>query len=116
MQQPNFPVPIPSKFQPLIYPHRYKVMWGGRGAAKSWSIARMLIALAHRRRLRIGCFRELQASIAESVHQLLKDQIYAMGLQSCFHITTKSIKGRLPGSDSSSKACGTTSPKSNRSK
>lgn len=99
MQQPNFQVPIPSKFQPLLYPHRNKVMYGGRGAAKSWSVARALVALAHRRRLRIGCFRELQASIAESVHQLLKDQVYAMGLQDCFHITQSSIYSRVTGSE-----------------
>jgi phage terminase large subunit len=99
MQQPNFPVPIPNSFRELFYPHRYKVMWGGRGAAKSWSIARALITLAHLRKLRIGCFRELQASIAESVHQLLKDQIYAMGLQDCFRITQSSIISRVTGSE-----------------
>jgi phage terminase large subunit len=99
MQQPNFLAPIPGKFGQLFYPHRYKVLWGGRGAAKSWSVARALVILAHHYKHRILCCRELQASIKDSVHQLLKEQIYAMGLASCFHITETSIISKVTGSE-----------------
>ncbi|HVI10194.1 MAG TPA: PBSX family phage terminase large subunit [Candidatus Binatia bacterium] len=99
MQQPNFLAPIPGKFGQLFYPHRYKILWGGRGAAKSTSVARALVILAHRYKHRILCCRELQASIKDSVHQLLKDQIYALGLASCFHITETSIISKVTGSE-----------------
>jgi phage terminase large subunit len=98
-QAPRFLAQIPSKFRPLLYPRRYKILWGGRGSAKSWSVARALVGIAHRYKHRIGCFRELQASIAESVHQLLKDQIYLLGLQDYFRITESSIVSLATGSE-----------------
>ncbi len=60
---------------------RYKVFYGGRGGAKSWGIARaLLIRGINEPGLRVLCTREVQSSMKESVHQLLKDQIKAMGL------------------------------------
>jgi phage terminase large subunit len=59
---------------------RARVMYGGRGGAKSWSIARKLLVLGARRKLRILCTREVQATIADSSHKLLKDQIAELGL------------------------------------
>jgi phage terminase large subunit len=53
----------------------YKVMYGGRGGAKSWDMARALLVLGANRKLFILCGREIQKSIAESVHKLLSDQI-----------------------------------------
>lgn len=87
-----------SAFQPLFRPHRYKVTYGGRGGAKSWSIARALIQITHTSTKRIGCFRELQSSIKDSVHQLLRDQIDAMGLTRWFYITDKEIVSLVTGS------------------
>ena len=85
-------VDIPGKFQALIQPARYKVFYGGRGGAKSWAVARVLLGMAASRRLRILCARELQTSIADSVHRLLADQIYAMGLQQNFEIVKTAIR------------------------
>jgi phage terminase large subunit len=52
-------------------------------AGKSWGFARALLALASLiTQLRILCAREIQRSIKQSVHQLLSDQIQAMGLVS----------------------------------
>ena len=37
---------VPEKLQSLYSPARYKIYYGGRGGAKSWSIARALVELA----------------------------------------------------------------------
>lgn len=68
---------------------------------KSWSIARALIFIAHtaQRKLLIGCFRELQVSINDSVHRLLVKQIELMGLRSKFLITKTSIRSLSNGSE-----------------
>jgi len=86
-------------FEPLFDPHRFKVFWGGRGAAKTWSFARALVNKAHTEKHRIGCFRELQNSIKDSVHQTIKDQIAMMGLEPWFDITEKSIRSTVTGSN-----------------
>lgn len=87
-----------DKFAPLLKPARYKIFYGGRGGAKSWIIARVLIRLAAQNKLRILCARQFQTSIADSVHRLLCDQIEAMGLSDQFKITDKSIES-LTGSE-----------------
>ena len=66
---------------------RYKVLYGGRGSAKSWSAARALIIKALTNKIRVLCTREYQSAIKDSVHKLLKDQIYEQGLTQYFHIT-----------------------------
>lgn len=71
---------FPAKCRELFNPWRYKVLHGGRGSAKSWSIARALLITAASKPTRILCTREVQKSIKASVHQLLKDQIQSMGL------------------------------------
>jgi len=45
------------------------------------------------------CTREVQNSIKDSVHRLLKNQIRDMGLADYFNITTQSIKGKASGSE-----------------
>lgn len=87
-------IKIPKVFAPLAEPHRYKSFYGGRGGAKSWAFARMLIGLASSRKMRILCTREYQSSIRESVHQLLKKQIWLMGLQKDFDIQQSVIKSK----------------------
>lgn len=68
-------VRLPKYARELFQPHRNKVLYGGRGAARSWSVARALLVMAAARPVRIGCFREFQRSIQDSVHRLLCDQI-----------------------------------------
>ncbi len=84
---------LPGWSQFLFEPARYKVAWGGRGSAKSWSFARALITLSLDRPLRILCGRELQNSIKDSVHRLLCDQIEGMGLGDVFDPLTTEIRG-----------------------
>lgn len=88
---PFIPVKLPRKFRRIAKRSRYKVFYGGRGSAKSWTIARILIMRAASEKLRILCVREVQNSIKDSVHKLLTDQIEALGLARYFHITDNSI-------------------------
>lgn len=87
-------IEIPKIFQPLDDPYRYKVMYGGRGSSKSWTVARKLILRAVQEKTLILCARELQKSIKQSVHRLIKDQIVAMGLEGFFEITDQSIRAK----------------------
>lgn len=80
-------------------PSRYKVCKGGRGKGASWHIARRLIDKAHTTKCRILCTREVQNSIADSVHHLLKTQIEALGYSRYFYITDNRIRSRITGSD-----------------
>lgn len=72
---------------------RFRVLHGGRDGAKSWSVARMLLARGRARPERILCTREIQKSIAESVHQLLKDQVQALGLEDFYEVQQHYIRG-----------------------
>jgi phage terminase large subunit len=80
--------------EPPLGSLRYRVIYGGRGSAKSWSVARALLIHGWEQSLRIGCFREYQSSIRDSVHQLLSDQIGLMGLDSFYEIRQTDIRGR----------------------
>jgi len=85
---------FPEKLQFLFWPMRYKVARGGRNGAKSWGFARTLLSLGVERSLRILCAREIQNSIRDSVHKLLKDQIELMGLGGEYEVMETIIKGR----------------------
>lgn len=87
-------IEFPDKLACLFEPKRYKVLYGGRGGAKSWSIARALLLLASSKHLRILCAREFQKSIKDSVHRLLSDQIAELGLSRFYEIQQASIKGQ----------------------
>lgn len=84
---------IPKAFKELFVPSRYKVYYGGRGGAKSQSFAKALLIKGRQNPLRILCARELQVSIADSVHQLLQDQIVAMDMSDFYSVTKTSIEG-----------------------
>lgn len=71
---------------------RYKITYGGRGSGKSWTAARCLIVLAMSSKIRVLCTRQLQTSIANSVHKLLSDSIQDLGLSKYFEITRDAIR------------------------
>lgn len=79
-------IEFPKKLRCLFEPHRYKVLHGGRGGAKSWGIARALLILGAQSKLRILCTREVQKSIEDSVHKLLSDQVARLGLAHFYDI------------------------------
>lgn len=66
---------MPDKMMSLFKPKRYKFYYGGRGGAKSVSVAKFLLNEGNKRKVRILCAREIQDSIKASVHSLLKDLI-----------------------------------------
>jgi phage terminase large subunit len=85
---------MPSKAQEVLNQKaRYKVLYGGRGSAKSFSIANWLIVESLKRPIRILCCREFQSSIRDSVHKLLADRIYALKLEKFFVIQRDTITG-----------------------
>jgi phage terminase large subunit len=86
-------IEIPQKLLPLFQPKRYKVIHGGRGSAKSWSVARALVSIGATKPIRVLCARETQKSIQESVHRLLKDQIESLGLDQFYTIQENKILG-----------------------
>lgn len=77
----------------LVPPARFKVLYGGRDSAKSHSIARMLLVRGRAKPERILCTREIQKSISESVHQLLKDLVAELGLEDFYEVQQNYIKG-----------------------
>lgn len=74
--------------------YRYKVLYGGRGGVKSWTAARALLIQGAEKPLRILCTREVQKSIKDSVHTLLKDQVQLLGLSSFYSVLNNEIRGR----------------------
>ena len=90
---------IPPKLYPLSQPYRYKVLHGGRGSAKSWSIARLLLVKSCQKKIRVLCTREIMKSLKDSVYKLLEDQINMLGLAPYFYLTRESITCKLTGSE-----------------
>lgn len=82
---------IPEVFAPLFDSWRYKSFRGGRCGAKSWAFADALITISLQKKVRVLCARELQVSMADSVHRLLADRIYARKLETFFTITKTEI-------------------------
>lgn len=91
---------------------RFKSIHGGRGSGKSWAAARALVSLVHAgawpgernpnatpTKHLILCAREYQNSITDSVHRLITNQIYDMGLDGFFDIQQKTITSRITGGE-----------------
>ncbi len=85
---------FPPKLRCLFKPSRYKSIRGGRGSAKSWSVARALLIIGVQRPIRVLCTREVQYSIRESVHRLLSDQIQALGMGAFYNVEKQGITGK----------------------
>jgi phage terminase large subunit len=73
---------------------RWKVLKGGRDAAKSHSVARAALALGMTRPTRFLCCRELFTSVEESIYRLLRDQIKTLHLERYYEVSATHIVGR----------------------
>ena len=90
---------MPEKLLPIvtnINDYRYFLIEGGRGGAKSQSVARLILYLADKMNIRIVCGRETQNSIAESVYSLMTDLIQKNNL--FFEVQSKAIQSKSTGS------------------
>ena len=85
---------FPQALQCLFEPRRYKILYGGRGAGRSWGCARALLLIGAKRAIRVLCARELQKSLSESVHKLLSDHIMSLGLETFYTIQVDRIIGK----------------------
>lgn len=78
-------VQIPGAFRDLFSTGwRDAAYYGGRGGAKSHSVAAALVIQAAQSPMRIVCAREIQDSLKDSVKQLIEDKISDYGLQDHF--------------------------------
>jgi len=86
-------VELPHWAECLWEPCRYVALYGGRGAAKSRSIATALAIQATEKHHRVLCGREVQKSIRDSSKRLIEDSIRRIGLASAFTFTESEIRG-----------------------
>lgn len=89
---------LPAKLAPLagIWDRpeiRHGVVYGGRGSAKSHTVATILLLRGMIEQRRVLCFREIQKSIRDSVHRLLADKINANGWGGFYEVTRDEIRG-----------------------
>jgi len=84
---------FPGPLQCLFQKKRFKVLWGGRGAGRSWGCARALLVIGREKATRILCVREYQNSIDDSVYKVLKDQIEALGWGNFYDVQKTKIYG-----------------------
>ena len=74
-------IKIPSKLKCFFKPKKFKVAYGGRGGAKSMSIADIILARVMSEGAKVSAMREHMNSIDDSVHSLFKSEIYRLGLE-----------------------------------
>lgn len=86
-------VKIPKVFKRITEKARIKVYYGGRGSAKSESVARYLLLCGKEESMNILCCREFQVSIKQSVHSLLAALIVEMELSNFYQVLETEIRG-----------------------
>lgn len=86
-------IKVPRKLQFLLRPKRFKITFGGRGGAKTETIARVLLVMAMQRKIKVLCCREFMTSIDDSVHATFEALIAAYDLHYFFKITNNQIEG-----------------------
>lgn len=94
------PLMLGQKFiDTLFAPARHKALYGGRGSAKSWSVASYLPLRGSRQRKRIVCARQFQNSIRDSSKELIEKRIWSLGLGPQHDVTDRTIVNKRTGSE-----------------
>ena len=91
---------LPNKLMPFLLElgkYRYYLADGGRGSGKSQALARIILYICEKRKVRVCCGRETQNSIEESVYRLLVDLIRSFNLN--FKVTSSKIIHNVTGSE-----------------
>lgn len=94
-------IEVPKEFKVLFdldSDLRHIVLYGGRASGKSTSVALSLLILGMNKKLRILCTREVQNSIADSVHKLLSDLISKYKLNN-WEVQKDIIRNKQTGSE-----------------
>lgn len=94
-------IEVPKEFKVLFNLDsdlRHIVLYGGRASGKSTSVALSLLILGMNKKLRILCTREVQNSIADSVHKLLSDLIFKYKLNT-WEVQKDIIRNKQTGSE-----------------
>jgi len=77
-----YTVTIPLKLEPMLTrPKRFIIVVGGRGSGKSQSIAAIEAERINTLGIKVGCFREFQNSIEDSVFSIIQNQVNRIGLE-----------------------------------
>jgi len=93
---------FPNKKLEILLPNKkayHKVLYGGRGGGKSWAAAMMAVRLSLKCKMRILCTREIQISIADSMHKLCVDIIKSKRIEELFKINQYDIVCKITGSE-----------------
>lgn len=80
-----------EKFLRIFEKHRHKAFFGGRGSAKSHSVATYLVIAALQAPKRIVCARQFQNSLRDSSKELIEQKIHELGLAEHFRILEREI-------------------------
>jgi phage terminase large subunit len=89
---------IPEKLLPFFTtPKRYKIAYGGRGGAKSVTLADLLLHGVQTAGWKVGCFREFQNSLEDSVHSLLQAEIDRLSIPGFKTQNTRIVHPRSGG-------------------
>ena len=99
--QINLPEKVHEVFARPHGEYRYRVLHGGRGSAKSRSVATMALLRSYETHRRILCTREIQNSIRESMHAELRGAIEELPqeLQGAFDVGRDYIRNTQTGSE-----------------
>lgn len=91
-------IQIPAAFRDLFRTDwRDAAYYGGRGGAKSHSVAGALVIQAAQAPLRVVCGREIQESLKDSVKQLIEDKISDYGLADHFEALKDETRAKNGG-------------------
>jgi len=77
--------------QNLWTPARHHALFGGRGSAKSWSVASFLPIIGAQQTKKIVCARQFQNSIRDSSKALIEKRISTLGFDGHYDITDQYI-------------------------
>jgi phage terminase large subunit len=93
-------IAVPEAMLPLWTMGKYEhfALFGGRGGAKSHGTAEAIVAHACQRCERVVCGRQFQASIKDSVKELLEKKIKSMGMAAFWSSTERELVNVSNGS------------------